>query len=84
MLLSSIPNVSTAIYLSSFNAALEMTTRAWVFVSHISTGGKKLVGLEGDNDNSTLHRAYVRRARHSSVIPTLDPDTQPPNCPLDF
>jgi hypothetical protein len=36
-------------------------TRTWVFVGYISTGGKLLAGLEGDN--STLHRAYMRRGQ---------------------
>jgi hypothetical protein len=61
MLLLSIPSKSTAIYLSLFNAAVEMMTRAWFFVGYISTGGKQLAGLGGDN--STLHRAYVRRGQ---------------------
>ncbi len=63
MLLLSIPSESTAIYLSLLNAALELElmTRAWFFVGYISTGGKQLAGLEGDN--STLHRAYVRRGQ---------------------
>jgi hypothetical protein len=61
MLLLSITSESTAIYLSLFNAALELMTRAWFVVGYISTGGKQLAGLEGDN--STLHRAYVRRGQ---------------------
>jgi hypothetical protein len=61
MLLLSIPSESTAIYLSLLNAAQEMMTRAWFFVGYISTGGKQLAGLEGDN--SRLHRAYVRRGQ---------------------
>jgi hypothetical protein len=61
MLLLSIPSESTAIYLSLLSAALELMTRAWFFVGYISTGGKQLAGLEGDD--STLHRAYVRRGQ---------------------
>ncbi len=61
MLLLSIPSENTAIYLSLLNAALELMTRAWFFVGYISTGGKQLAGLE--SDNSTLHRAYVRRGQ---------------------
>ena len=62
MMLLSIPNQSTAIYLSLFNAVVELMTRSWFFVGYISTGGKQLVGLGGDN-NSTFHRAYVRRGQ---------------------
>jgi hypothetical protein len=61
MLLLSIPSENNAIYLSVFNAVLELMTRAWFFVGYISTGGKQLAGLEGDN--SKLHRAYVRRGQ---------------------
>jgi hypothetical protein len=61
MLLLSIPTESTAIYLSLLNAALELMARAWFFVGYISVGGKQLAGHGGDN--STLHRAYVRRGR---------------------
>jgi hypothetical protein len=61
MLLLSHPSESTAIYFSLFNAALELMTRAWFFVGYISTGGKQLAGLEGDD--STFHRAYVRRGQ---------------------
>jgi hypothetical protein len=61
MLLLSIPSESTAIYLSLLSAALELMTRAWLFVGYISTGGKQLAGLVGDNSNS--HRAYVRRGQ---------------------
>ncbi len=61
MLLLSIPNVNTAIYLSLLSAALELMTRAWFFVGYISTGGKQHAGLEGNN--SKLHRAYVRRGQ---------------------
>ncbi len=61
MVLLSIPDQRTAIYLSLLNAALELMTRAWFFMGYISTGGKQLAGLEGDN--STLHRAYVRRGQ---------------------
>jgi hypothetical protein len=61
MLLLSIPSESTAIYLSLLSAALEMMTRAWFCVGYISTGGKQLAGLECDN--STHHRAYVRRGQ---------------------
>jgi hypothetical protein len=65
MLLLSIPSESTAIYLSLLSAALEMMTRAWFCVGYISTGGKELAGLAGlgGGDNSTLHRAYVRRGQ---------------------
>jgi hypothetical protein len=61
MVLLSFPDVSRAIYLSLLSAALELMTRAWFFVGYISAGGKQLAGLEGDN--STLHRAYVRRGQ---------------------
>jgi hypothetical protein len=61
MLLLSIPSESTAIYLTLLNAALELMTRAWFFVAYISTGGKQLAGLGGDN--STSHRTYVRRGQ---------------------
>ncbi len=61
MVLLSIPSESTAIYLSLLNAALELMIRAWFLVGYISTGGKQLAGLEGDN--STLHRTYVRRGQ---------------------
>jgi hypothetical protein len=45
-----------------FNAVVELMTRTLFFVGYISTGGKQLVGLWGDN-NSTFHRAYVRRGQ---------------------
>jgi hypothetical protein len=61
MLLLSHPSESTAIFLSLLNQALELMTRSWFFVGYISTGGEQLAGLEGDN--STLHRAYVRRGQ---------------------
>jgi hypothetical protein len=61
MMLLSIPSQSTAIYLTLFNAAAELMTRSWFFVGYISTGGKQLAGLGGDN--STFHRAYVRRGQ---------------------
>jgi hypothetical protein len=59
MMLLSIPSQSTAIYLSLFNAAVELMARTWFFVGYISTGGKQLAGFECDN--STFHCAYVRR-----------------------
>ncbi len=62
MILLSIPSQSTAIYLALFNAAAELMIRSWFFVGYISTGGKQLVGLGGDNI-STFHRAYVRRGQ---------------------
>ncbi len=61
MMLLSIPSQSTAIYLSLFTAFAERMTRSWFFVGYISTGGKQLVGL--GVDNSTFHRAYVRRGQ---------------------
>jgi hypothetical protein len=61
MMLLSIPSQSTAIYLSLFNAAVELMTRTWFFVGYISTGGKQLAGFECDN--STFNRAYVRRGQ---------------------
>ncbi len=61
MMLFSIPDQSTAIYLALFNAGAELMTRSWFFVGYISTGGKQLAGLGGDN--STFHRAYVRRGQ---------------------
>jgi hypothetical protein len=61
MMLLSIPSQSTAIYLTLLNAAAELMVRSWFFVGYISTGGKHLAGLGGDN--STFHRAYVRRGQ---------------------
>jgi hypothetical protein len=52
---------STTIYFSLFNAAVELMARSWFFVGYISTGGKQLAGLGGNN--STLHLAYVRRGQ---------------------
>jgi hypothetical protein len=61
VMLLSIPNQSTAVYLTLFNAAAELMTRSWYFVGYISTGGKQLAGL--GSDNSTFHRGYVRRGQ---------------------
>jgi hypothetical protein len=61
VMLHSVPNESVAIYLSLFNAAVELMTRTWFFVGYISMGGKHLVGLAPGE--SKFHRKYVRRGQ---------------------
>ncbi len=61
VMLHSVPNENVAIYLSLFNAAVELMTRTWFFVGYISTGGKYLVGLAAGE--SKFHRTYVRRGQ---------------------
>jgi hypothetical protein len=72
MMLLSIPNQSTAIYLSLFNAVAELMTRSWFFVGYISTGGKQLAGLgregnsfhDGCNSSGQIERFATRQNAH--------------------
>jgi hypothetical protein len=64
MILLSVPNESSAVYLSLFNAAVELMVRTWFFVAYISKGGKIHAGLAvSTSESDKFHRAYVRRGQ---------------------
>jgi hypothetical protein len=64
MILLSVPEESSAVFLSLFNAAVELMTRTWFFVSYISEGGKNHAGLAvSTSESDRFHRAYVRRGQ---------------------
>jgi hypothetical protein len=64
MILLSVPNESSAVFLSLLNAAMELMVRTWFFVAYVSKGGKNHAGIPASTPESDeFHRAYVRRGQ---------------------
>jgi hypothetical protein len=65
LMLLSMPNERTAIYLALFNAFVELMSRTWFFVCYISFGAKQLAGLSFNEPK--FHETFLRRGQLRAI-----------------